>query len=100
MKNFAASFNETSLTKLNLNHTGIGTASSSPSTLLRYFCHLPLKELTLDHNYINGMDPIFKECFPAVEVLSLGNNYLYFSTECVGDTIFGLPNLVGFNFTW
>ena len=100
MKNFAASVNETSVTKINLNNTGIGTGSQSASTLLRYFCHLPLKELTLDHNYINLMDPIFKECFPSLEVLSLGDNYLYFSIELVNDTAFGLPNLIGFNFTW
>ena len=100
MKIFAASLNETSVTKLNLNNTGIGTASSSPSTLLRFFCHLPLKELTLDHNSINHVDPIFKECFSSLEVLSFGDNYLYFSHEFVDDTLFGLPNLVGFNFTW
>ena len=100
MKNFAASLNETSVTKLNLNNTGLGTSSKSVSALLRYFCHLPLKELTLDNNYLNGMDPIFKECFPTVEVLSLGDNYLYFSSDLVGDTTFGLPNLIGFNFTW
>ena len=100
MKNFAASLNETSVTKINLNNTGIGTGSQSASTLLRYFCFLPLKELTLDHNYINGMDPIFKECFPSLEVLSFGDNYLYFSSDFVDDTIFGLSNLIGFNFTW
>ena len=98
MKIFAASLNETSVTKLSLNNTGIGTASSSPSTLLRYFCHLPLKELTLDHNYINRMHPIFRECFPTIEVLSFGDNYLLLIRDMV--SIDGLPNLIGFNFTW
>ena len=100
MKNFAASLNETSVTKLNLNNTGIGTVSSSPSTLLRRFCNLPLKELTLDHNRINRMDPVFKECFSDLEVLSFGDNYLLITGEFVYDTVFGLPNLIGFNLTW
>ena len=100
MKTFAASLNETSVTKLNLNNTGIGSGSQSTSTLLRYFCYLPLKELTLDHNYIDKMDPIFRECFPTVEVLSLGDNCLYFSNEFVDDTAFGLSNLTGLNITW
>ena len=34
MKNFAASLNETSVTKLNLNNTGLGTASQKASALL------------------------------------------------------------------
>ena len=84
MKNFAASLNETSVTKLNLNNTGLGTASQKASILLRFFCNLPLKELTLDHNNINHVDPVFKECFGDLEVLSLGDNYLYFSERiCV-----------------
>ena len=100
MKNFSASLNETSITKLSLNNTGIGTASQNASTLLRYFCNLPLKELTLDHNRINRMDPVFKECFLDMEVLSFGDNYLLITSEFVYDTIYGLPNLIGFNLTW
>ena len=101
MKNFAASLNETSVTKLNLNNTGMGNASQKASTLLRYFCNITLKELTLDHNYINLMDPVFVECFPDVEILSLGDNYLLITREFVYDTMYGLlPNLIGFNLTW
>ena len=100
MKNFSASLNEMSLTKLNLNNTGLGTASQNTSTLLRLFCNLPLKELTIDHNSITNVDPLFQECFPNIEVLSLGENYLYFSSEFVDDTIFGLSDLTGFNLTW
>ena len=100
MKIFAASLNETSVTKLNLNNTGIGNASQSASILLRYFCHLPLKELTLDHNYINLMDPVFMKCFPDVKILSLGDNYLLITREFIYDTMYGLPNLIGFNLTW
>ena len=100
MKTFAASLNETSVTKLNLNNTGIGTASEYPSTMLRYFCNLPLKELTLDHNYIHFVDPVFKECFPYLEVVSFGDNYLSMPEEFIYDTLFGLRNLIGFNLTW
>ena len=100
MKKFAASLNETSVTKLNLNNTGIGTASQNASTLLRLFCNLPLRELTLDRNRINRMDPVFKECFGDLEVLSFGDNYLLITSEFVYDTIYGLPNLICFNLTW
>ena len=100
MKNFSASLHKTSVTKLNLNNTGLGTASQNASMLLRFFCNLPLKELTIDHNSINNVDPLFKECFPNIEVLSFGDNYLFFSSEFVDDTIFGLHNLTGFNLTW
>ena len=100
MKNFAASLNETSVTKLNLNNTGLGTASQNASTMLRLFCNLPLKELTLDHNYIYKLDPVFKECFRTLEVVSFGDNYVLLTGGFVSDSLWGLPNLIGYNLSW
>ena len=100
MKNFAASLRETSLTKLNLNNTGIGTASQRASTLLRLFCHLPLKELTLDHNYIYNLYPVFEKCFRTLEVFSFGDNYVLLTGDFVWDSLWGLPNLIGYNLSW
>ena len=100
MKTFAASLNETSVTKLNLNNTGLGTASKSASTLLRYFCHLPLKELTLDHNFIYQLDALFIECFHNLEVISFGDNYVLLTGSFVYDSLLGLPNIIGYNLSW
>ena len=100
MKNFAASLNETSVTKLNLNNTGLGTASQNASTMLRLFCNLPLKELTLDHNYIYKLDPLFKECFRTLEVVAFGDNYVLLTGGFVSDSLWGLPNLIGYNLSW
>ena len=100
MNFFASSLKETSVTKLNLNNTGLGTSSKSVSTLLRYFCHLPLKELTLDHNYLNLVGPVFEECFHNLEVLSFGDNYVLLTGDFVSDSLFGLPNLIGYNLSW
>ena len=100
MNNFAASLNETSVAKLNLNNTGLGTASQNASTMLRLFCNLPLKELTLDHNYIYKLDPVFKECFHTLEVVSFGDNYVLLTGGFVSDSLWGLPNLIGYNLSW
>ena len=100
MKIFAASLKETSVTRLNLNNTGLGTSSKSASILLRYFCNIPLKELTLDHNYLILVGPVFKVCFHNLEVLSFGDNYVLLTGDFVSDSLFGLPNLIGYNLSW
>ena len=97
IREFTLSIQNTSITRLRMNNTGIGQSDIKTADIIRGFCHLSLKELTLDHNFLNVIDPVFKECLPTLELLSLGDNYLKIQYAFVHDTIFGLPNLRGFN---
>ena len=100
MSQFTASLKNMSITKLKLNNTGIGSIKIPTAFLLMNFCYLPLKELLLDHNFLNVIEPVFTKCFPTLEVLSIADNYMLLDTSLIYDTIFGLPNLMGFNMSW
>ena len=85
----------TSIRILRLNNTGIGY-SRNPTSIVRRFCNLPLEELTLDSNFIQHLDAIFRDCFPNLRLLSLADNYLFPSLHVVRDAFF-IKSLVGFN---
>ena len=100
MSQFTASLENMPITKLKLNNTGIGSIKIPTAFLLMNFCYLPLKELLLDHNFLNVIEPVFAKCFPTLEVLSIADNYMLIENSLIYDTIFGLPNLMGFNMSW
>ena len=74
---FASSLKNTSIQSLMLNNTGIGGSGLKGTSMkIKEFCGLKLKILTLDFNQIEGLGPIFRICFPELEILSLADNYL------------------------
>ena len=97
IREFASSIRNTSITRLRMNNTGIGNSGIEAAEIIRGFCLLGLKELTMDKNFIHSIDPVFKECLPTLERLSLGDNYLSIRYSFVYDTIFVLTNLHGYN---
>ena len=92
------SLKNTSIQVLRLNNTGIGNTYKSSTKILKSFCHIHLKELILDHNFIRIIDPLFSKCFRELEILSLAENYLAETLDLIGDVLF-LPHLVGLNFS-
>ena len=94
----ADSLRRTSIRILRLNNTGIGN-SPNPTMVLKEFCKLPLEELTIDGNFIHFLDPIFRDCFPNIRVLSLADNYLLTSMHTVCDVMF-IQNLTGLNISY
>ena len=95
--NFAPSLRNTSIQSLMLNNTGIGGSGIEVnSNKIKEFCGLNFKILTLDFNQIEGMAPIFRMCFPELELLSLANNYLLPDMN-LWLNIMQLRNLVGLN---
>ena len=76
IRELTSSIQNTSITKLRRNNTGIGTSGIKTADTIRGFCHLGLEELTMDNNFINVIDPVFQECLSTLELLSLGNNDL------------------------
>ena len=58
-----------------------------------------LVELTLDKNAIYNVQPLFSRCLPKLEILSLGENYLYERSELTLD-FYNLTHLVGLNISW
>ena len=93
MDNLASSLLHTPIKVLRLNNTGLGDYSSI-TPLLKKFCRLDLRELTLDGNYIHVIDPIFSQCFPNIEIFSLAYNNIYLYTTLLHD-ILKLKNLIG-----
>ena len=91
----AASLRNTSVKALRLNNTGLST-SPSVTTVLKQFCHIDLTELTLDGNYIHIIEPVFRDCFPNLEVLSLGYIFIFLYTSLMDD-ILSLKKLIGFD---
>ena len=74
IKEFTSSIQNTSITRLRLNNTGIGQSAFKTVDIIRGFCHLGLKELSMDNNFINVIDPVFQECLPTLKILSFGDN--------------------------
>ena len=97
MKEYTSSIQNTSITRLRMNNTRIWQSAIKTADIIRGFCHLGLKELTLDNNFINVIDPVFHECLPTLELLSMGDNDLAIQHGLLNDTIFGLTSLRGFN---
>ena len=97
MREFASSIRNTSITRLRMNNTGMWQSHVEIPDIIRGFCHLGLKELTMDNNFINVIRPVFKDCLPTLEILSLGDNDLALQREFLKDAIFGLHRLCGFN---
>ena len=98
LPDIADSLKNTAVQTLRLNNTGIGNTYKSSTEIVKTFCGFHLKEIILDHNYIHIIDPIFFDCFPKLEILSLSENYLAETLVLVGDVLF-LPHLVGLNFS-
>ena len=92
--NFAPSLKNTSMQFLMLNNTGIGGFETSNK--IKEFCGLKLKVLTLDSNQIESVEPLFKKCFPELEILSLADNHLL-THLTLWFNIMQLRNLVGVN---
>ena len=92
------SLRNTSIEVLRLNNTGISNEGdpSLISTKLEHFCGLPLKELTLDSNYLHDFKHFLHKCFPLLEILSLGDNYIM-TYNIMRSDIIKLRHLVGFN---
>ena len=90
---FAPSLQTTSIQSLMLNNTGIGALGTSK---IQVFCGLNLKVLSLDGNKIGHIEPIFKKCFPELEILSVADNYLLPDME-FWVNIMQLRNFVGIN---
>ena len=80
LENTIPSLKKTAIQTLHLNHTGIGQGKST-TPVLKTLGELGLKELTLDDNAIEKLDPVFSEYLPDLEVLSLGNNVIYFDVN-------------------
>ena len=94
---FASSLKNTSIKSLMLNNTGIGGSGLEGTSIkIKEFCGLNLKTFTLDSNQINGIGPIFKTCFPELEILSLADNYLP-PDLTLWLNILQLRNLIGIN---
>ena len=98
LPDIADSLKNTSIQALRLNNTGIGSSYQSSTDIIYYFCGLFLKELILDQNSIREMKPIFRECFPRLEILSLADNYLVETVWLTLDTV-NLRHLVGLNYS-
>ena len=98
LPDIADSLKNTSIQALRLNNTGIGSSYQSSTDIIYYFCGLFLKELILDQNSIREMKPIFRECFPRLEILSLADNYLVETVWLTLDTL-NLRHLVGLNYS-
>ena len=95
--NFAPSLKNTSIQSLMLNNTGIGGSGIEIiSNKIMEFCGLNLKTLTLDFNQIESIGPIFRICFPVLELLSLADNYLL-PDMTLWFNIMQLRHLVGLN---
>ena len=95
--NFAPSLKNTSIQSLMLNNTGIGGSGlEKNSKKIKEFCGLNLTTLTLDFNQIEFIGPIFRVCFPVLEILSLSENYLLLDMT-VWFNIMQLKHLVGLN---
>ena len=94
----AESLGNTSIRILKLNNTGIGN-SPNPTTILKQFCNLPLEELTIDGNFIHFLDPIFRDCFSNLILLSLADNYLFPYFRVFQDLMF-IDSLVGLNISY
>ena len=92
--NFAPSLKNTSIQCLMLNNTGIGGFGTSIK--IQEFCGLNLKVFTLDSNQIESIEPIFRKCFPELEILSLADNHLL-PHLTLWFNIMQLRNLVGIN---
>ena len=102
IENIIQSLKKTAIQTLHLNHTGIGQAEStkaeSTTQVLRIVGELHLKELTLDNNAIEKLDPVFAEYLPDLEVLSLGENFIDFDFDFDLFSDFRkLKNLTGLN---
>ena len=95
------SLRNTSIEVLRLNNTAISNEGDSSliSTKLEHFCGLPLKELTLDSNYLHDFKPFLHKCFPFLEILSLGDNYIM-TYNIMRSDIIKLRHLVGFNISF
>ena len=91
--NIIPSLKQTALQTLHLNHTGIGQAESTT------LGELHLKELTLDDNDFEQLDPVFSEYLPELEVLSLENNFIDFGANLLKD-LKKLKHLTGLNVSW
>ena len=97
IREFTSSIQNTSITRLRMNNTGLGTSGIKTAEIIRGFCHLGLEELTLDHNFIGIIDPVFQECLPTLELLSFGHNDLLLQYSFVFDTVLSLTKLRGYN---
>ena len=94
---FAPSLKNTSIQSLMLNNTGIGgSGTKSASSKIQVFCGLNLKVLSLDCNKIGHIEPMFKKCFPELEILSVADNYLL-PDMTFWVNIMQLRNFVGIN---
>ena len=98
VENIIPSLKKTSIRTLNLNHTGIGHVESIRQ-ILKALGELNLKELTMDNNAIEKLDPVFSQYLPDLEVLSFGNNFIDFDVILIND-FFNLKNLTGLNMSW
>ncbi len=77
-------------------HTGI---SDWATKVIENLNGTNLIELTLDKNAIYNVQPLFSRCLPKLEILSLGENYLYERSELTLD-FYNLSHLVGLNISW
>ena len=66
---------------------------------LKTLGELHLKQLTMDNNGINKLNPVFSKYLPELEILSLGNNNIYFEENHVTD-LRSLKHLIGLNLSW
>ena len=98
VKNIIPSLKETTIQSLKLNNTGIGEAKFT-THILKALGELHLKELTMDNNAIENLDPVFSEYLPDLEVLSLGNNFIDFDGMLFND-LRQLKHLTGLNTSW
>ena len=98
VKNIISSLKETAILSLKLNNTGIGEAEST-TQILKTLGELHLKELTLDNNGIQKLDPRFSDYLPHLEVLSLGNNLIDFDMN-LWSHFYKLKHLTGLNMSW
>ena len=96
VKNIIPSLKKTAIRTLNLNNTGIGEVES-PTHILETLGELHLKELTMDNNAIENLDPVFSKYLPDLEVLSLGNNFIDFNNLNLFDDLRNLKHLIGLN---
>ena len=95
----APALRQISLSTLRLNNTGLGIDGYPLNVILKDFCSIGLKELTLDHNRLHDFEPFLTECFPHLEILSLSHNYIMSYTILRSD-IFKLKYLVGLNMSF
>ena len=88
----------TSIENLMLNNTGIGQEMVL-TPLVKKLGELHLKKLTLDNNTINYLEPVSLYYISTLEVLSVGNNFVY-NALALRHGLMGMKHLRGLNVSW